>query len=104
MHSMTYGTLPSRALFDRHWRRVVGPDDDLFLHLKGGDARLVDQLQADEEALGLDHGLPYAGPGGYDEEQVWEIVVDLTNAWKAGVDPAGDLASSILYVLDFEWV
>jgi hypothetical protein len=86
-NSYSYGQMPSRAVFDKHWEREVGPND-YFMHLKGEDADVGD--------IG-----GYLGPGTYDEDEIWDMVNALNDN---GGDEAMNLASSILYTLKIEWI
>jgi hypothetical protein len=42
--------------------------------------------------------------GNYTSEQLYKGVQELREKWEQGHDEAGDLASSILETLGFEWV
>lgn len=93
MQSMTYGELPNRVTFGKHFRAAVGRDGDFQMHLKGSDARCA------EDIYGIEDGNSY-----YNEDEMWGILNELVRAWLHGSDCAGDLASSILSTLDFEWI
>jgi len=96
LHSMTYGELPDERSFRKAFQREVGDRD---YRISGPPA----------EQAGL--------AGSYDEDELWELVSSLTEAfnenadWEPsrngeGLDPeeAGDWASSILSTLGFEWI
>ena len=77
MTSLTYGQLPTSLQYERAWRRVVGE---------------------------LSDAPDYYGDAYYDYQEVWDFLRWLTHRWEQGSDCAGDIASSILTVLDFEWI
>jgi len=98
MQSMNYGELPTRQQFRKHFKRIVHPwvaNHSFQMHLKGSDASCA------EEHAGSNY---YGGDNDYDVDELWHILVSLHTAYDQGSDCAGDLASSILYVLDFEWI
>lgn len=88
---MTYGTMPSKRQFDRAFRKEV-PDGFYKMHLKGADFRAADGTTFDHE------GVEY-----YDSEDLYDGVTELVAKWNDGSEQAGDLASSILLTLGFEW-
>jgi hypothetical protein len=47
---------------------------------------------------------PYLGTDEFTESELWKALKDLKEQWEEGDDGAGDTASSILYVLGFEWI
>jgi len=89
----TYGELPPRVVFRDHYYLYVG-SDPFEMRLVGADAEVWNRYGSggDPTAIVLD------------EEELWDFVVELTEAFHDGSDAAGDLASSILYVLRIEWV
>jgi len=101
MQSMNYGELPTRQQFRRQWSRLVGPSyETMRIELKGSDRRCA-----------LDYSPTFADRQSweeiwFDEHDTWEILRELNDgAWAAEEhNCAADLASSILYVLDFEWI
>lgn len=109
MISLPYGTLPTREAFDAHCARIVGAVDDdgegatYALDLKGADA----------------HAAEDAGFSAHEKlsrSQLWRLVENLAQDYNESLDrcitdeeieiydAAGDLASSILYSLEFEWI
>lgn len=99
MVSMSYGTLPSKEAFDEHFRAAVG-DNDYTMELVGEDARVVQELSGDPQFAGD------FGKAGYrfDDDELYNLVGEMIEAWQSGDEAAGDLASGILYTLDFEWI
>lgn len=85
--TLTYGVLPTREVIES-----LAPAG-YRVDLKGADARVVDLL-----------GLPVDTTGTWTTGELWDVLVALTQAWGAGVDAAGDLASAILTTLGVEWV
>jgi len=94
MISMTYGELPKYSVYLRQFKAVVR-DDAFQMHLKGSDADCADAHAGREYS---------DGNSTYEADELWRIIKDLTEAFHDGADCAGDLASSILGVLDFEWI
>lgn len=95
MTSMTYGDLPTREAFDAAWEA------------EGLDSYRVRLNSRDSDAL--DWACPeFAVAGPWEADELWEILTGLTACWESGDpyagDAAGDLASSILTTLGFEWV
>lgn len=90
MKSMTYGTMPSWAAFIKQYDHEM-EGDRFQLHLKGSDARTV-------EAYGLDSETALTARDTFDYIEVLRI------GWEKGDDNAGDIASSMLSTLGFEWV
>lgn len=88
MTSMTYGTLPTRAAFD-----AVCPA--LFkVTLNDRDARLV-------HGAGL---FELTTDGEWSPDTLWEVIGALEACYAMGSDEHGDLASTLLSCLGFEWV
>ena len=108
MLSLNYGELPTRQQFRAHYKEALSeeyPDSDAFIwadeesgtyqmHLKGEDADCAMRW-----TNGISRGNNY-----YDMNEMWHIVVELHTAWERGAECAGDLASSILYTLEIEWI
>lgn len=88
--SMSYGQLPSPREFSRAFRAELG-DGDYTYTFRGSDADVADAV-----------GIPDSGR--FDDAELWVIVKKLQRAFEEGNDGAGDLASSILYTLGFEWI
>jgi len=95
---LTYGQLPSREEFDAAFEEEAPAGYRVRLSSRDYDAL---------EWAGLYH---YAPRDRWDEDETWEILNALVAAWRRGdddpygADYAGDLASSIMTTLGFEWV
>lgn len=88
--SMTYGTIPSFSDFSMHFRKEV--NDELYNYdLKGSEAVVARKVK-----------IPTSGD--FTAKQLYMIVKKLVQAWEVGNDEAGDLASSIMYTLGYEWI
>lgn len=112
-YSMTYGTLPPFEQFIQDIRR---PDPDS----SGGDEpywpegttypmELVDSHEVDlvVEYDGLDpFDSRYSHKYGFqgDERAIYGLLEFLANKWNEGDEAAGDLASSIMTTLGYEWI
>jgi hypothetical protein len=89
-----YGQLPPRAVFNQQYAAVVG-DDDFHMNLRATDdadcfLRWTDQ---------------HTTVGNWDRDELYDVLRQLTRAFNdQGADCAGDLASSILHVLEIEWI
>ena len=90
--TMTYGEMPSRRTFRAHWERVV-PTTGFSFRLNASDGRCMEAAAPS-----------WSGDGVYEEAEVWALVQELIEAFHRGSDCAGDLASSIMYALEFEWI
>ena len=97
--SLTYGVLPSRQAYDRHYKAIVG-SDDYEMALVGEDARVV------ETAWGGAMYVAEYNKAGYrlDRDELWQLLKMLVEAFEEGDEAAGDLASGILQTLHFEWI
>lgn len=100
MKMMTYGELPRWSEFRKHVEMGIDPETDkpwlsssekYPYNLKGSDA------QAARKA-----GIPTSGK--FDLKKIYQIISKLKEEWENGNDSAGDLASSFMYTLGFEWV
>ena len=81
MHSMTYGNLPSKIEFEFAF---------------DWECQGSKYVISNHRVLGHRE---YSGP------ELWELLVELVNAWNyEGDEEAGELASSILETLGFEWI
>ena len=89
--SMTYGTLPSKAVFSKAWADEMGEDEDYNYSLKGSDAETARKV-----------GVPVSGSFG--EDKLYSILKKLIDAFDDGEDAAGDIASGIMQTLGFEWI
>lgn len=90
MNSMNYGQLPSFNDFKKAFKKEVD-DDEYNYNLKGSDASTANKVK-----------IPTSGD--FDVKELYSIVKKLVAAYDNGNDDAGDLASSILYTLNFEWI
>jgi len=98
--SLTYGELPNRNDFWRHWVHYIGrgrptnADGTPVRYsytLRGRDAQIADSV-----------GIPDSGD--VTAREMYALLEKLVAAWEDGDDSAGDLASSFLATLGFEWV
>jgi len=95
MISMTYGELPTRQEFEAAWE---AEDLDCYrVRLNSRDSDILDWA-----GVGVDPC------GDWDPDETWAALTALTACWDSGDpyagDVAGDLASSILSTLGFEWI
>lgn len=89
--SMTYGNIPSFNDFKNNFKKEMGNNKYPY-ELKGTDVQTARKV-----------GIPTKGQ--FDEKQLYNIIKKLSDLWDVnGDDNAGDLASSILSTLDFEWI
>lgn len=105
MKSMSYGQLPTKQDFMKAYKKELGTDGLYEMRLVGDDkqvaGRAVD-LMMPNISNGLD--LIASGAEGWiGGEELWRFIKMLVRLWDNGDDAAGDLASSILSTLDFEW-
>jgi len=87
--ALTYGKMPTKKQFEASFERLV-PDGQYEIRLSLAD------LEAAESTI--------IGDGLYDADELYKGVRQLTKKWDRGDEAAGDLASSILYTLEFEWI
>jgi hypothetical protein len=90
MTSMNYGEVPEFRDFQKNFKKSVRAMSYNY-DLKGADARTADKV-----------GIPTGGD--WSDKELYTIVNKLKKAWDKGDDNAGDLASSIMYTLNFEWI
>jgi len=89
MESMNYGEIPPFDKFSRNFRKEAGA---LYNYeLKGSDARTASKA-----------GIPVSGD--FTDKELYSIIQKLMDRWNKGDDNAGDLASSIMYTLSYEWI
>ncbi len=88
-NAYTYGVLPPFEVFDEYFYEHVG-DGEFRIRLSSSDARAAQGTIIADDA--------------YDSHELYKGVKQLTKKWERGDDAAGDLASSILSVLGFEWI
>lgn len=88
--SYTYGVLPPKRMFMKHYKRILGDVDAGY--------RIVARAPG---ALG-------AWDGSYDAEDLWERIKEVTadpDAWDSDAEDAPlDVVSSILFTLEIEWI
>jgi hypothetical protein len=89
--TMTYGVLPSRALFDAAFMQEC--PDGYRVRLGAHDSRTLART-----------GCAVDSNGGWADFQMWQVLTALVSLWEKGDDGAGDLASILLTSLGFEWV
>jgi len=96
MTSITYGTVPSRSQFMSAFKREMeaSPRGVYEITLRGWDARRMDTVYI----------AGWHGNGDYAADELYALTKGLIKAWDGGNEWAGDLASSILYTLQIEWV
>lgn len=95
MVSLDYGKLPTKKAFMRAYHRELGKDGEYNMKLGASDSEAAEGTVF-IEAAGV--------PASFDEDEVWTGIKQLKRKWDQGDDEAGDLASSILYTLNFEWI
>lgn len=96
MTSMTYGVLPTREAFGEAFDREC-PGGTFRVNLNVRDSDAVEWV-----------GIPVDPYADWDADEAWAALNALTESWAAG-DPyagekCGDLASTILQILGFEWI
>lgn len=98
MISLTFGVLPPRETFDAAFEMECRKTKGFGVDLNSSDSDLL-------EWAGV-CGVPYTGL--WDADDTWGVITRLTAQWESGDPYAGDecgqLASSILSTLGFEWV
>lgn len=97
-HRMSYGTLPPKDLL----MGALARHNPYPMELVGADKRLANDLLSITPTPGRQHSFKdhYELP----PAQMYGFLQDLTAAWHEGNEAAGDLASSILGTLGFEWI
>jgi len=118
-HSMTYGVLPPFEQFthDVHTRTDPEKTDGSSYWPPGTlyPMELVDSAETDlaQRFGGLDDFTPerrrtgrHSGVYGFrgDERQIYDFLEYLVEEWNEGSEVAGDLASSIMTTLGYEWI
>ena len=111
-YSMTYGTLPPYEKFIEDIRRP-NPDYEDQAYWPEGTLYPMELVDDEEIALaegygGLQPFTPsrYAHKSGFrgDEQAIYGLLQYLADEWNNGSEPAGDLASSIMTTLGYEWI
>jgi|WetSurMetagenome_2_1015567.scaffolds.fasta_scaffold213010_2 hypothetical protein len=115
--SMTYGQIPPFKRFERDIRRP-DPDHDGRAYWPAGTLYPMELVGSHEVEFAENYGelepfdterrrtgrnsraIGFRG----DEKQIYGFIAYLAGAWNDGDDEAGDLASSIMYTLGYEWV
>lgn len=98
--SMTYGVMPSKASYERHYNAIVGANELYTMDLVGADENIVVEAWGEPQFTG---GYGKAGYN-FDRDELWSLLEELTNMYNDGNEAAGDLASGILTTLHFEWI
>ncbi len=106
MQSYTYGTLPTPEEISTSagesypMEFTAGDDFDAFR------AAVNQGIDAHLEAVSFEEFRGAYGKAGFrvSPKTLPVLLRRLVEAWEEGSEPAGDLASSILYTLDFEWI
>ncbi len=93
LKSLSFGVFPSPSDFAKQFE--VHCPDGLYYNLKGSDAFIADQVDIPTTVDRRD---------AIDEAEAYRIIWKLHDAYQAGYQPAGELASSMLLVCGFEWV
>lgn len=88
---MTYGVLPSLGKFEKHYDAEVGITNSYETHWSLSDARTVRNTILE-------------GGGSFSADEIYKALKQLVDRWEKGDDNAGDIASSILSTLKFEWI
>jgi hypothetical protein len=114
---MTYGTLPPFEKFERDIRRPNPDNSDGSAYWPAGTLypmELVDNHEIElAETFGLEEfeaerqltGRNTRVRGFRDNERaMYEFIEFLTDRWNNGDEQAGDLASSIMMTLGYEWI
>ena len=112
-YSMTYGTLPPYEKFIEDIRRPDPDETNGESYWPEGTLYPMELVDDEEIALaegygGLQPFTPsrYAHKSGFrgDEREIYGFLQYLVDAWNNGNEPAGDLASSIMTTLGYEWI
>lgn len=91
MHALTYGVLPPKEKFLERFAKEV-PDGEYDYTLKGEDAEAAQRADIPTE-------------GTLSGEKLYGAIKKLVQQWEDEDDEeAGDLASSILSTIGFEWI
>ena len=113
----TYGVMPKKKVFMEHFRKELQKEGQsarmrehhpavYWMTLRGDKDEKAAEGTAFEDAIEyFDHKTPEGvSLSYYDEDELYQGVKQLVKKFERGDDEAGDLASSILYTLGFEWV
>lgn len=118
-HSMTYGQLPPFEQFEHDVRTRIDPESSPPRpYWPEGTAYPMELVSAHEIELAETFGLTefeterqrnrtntrVRGFRETDPRVIYEFVEFLADRWANGDEEAGDLASSIMYVLGYEWI
>jgi len=114
---MTYGTLPPFEKFERDIRRPNPDESDGGAYWPPGTIYPMELVDAHEIELAEDYGLNefeaerrktgrHSGVRGFrgNEEEIYGFLKHLVECLNDGDDGAGDLASSIMTTLGYEWI
>ncbi len=117
-YSMTYGEMPPFEQFKRDIHTRIDPEGDgKKPYWPPGTTYPMELVGAHEQELAYNYGLePFQSERqrtgrnsraqGFrgDESDIYNFVVFLIEEWNNGDEEAGDLASSIMYTLGYEWI
>jgi hypothetical protein len=118
-YSMTYGELPPFPKFKHDVSTRIDPEGDgTKVYWPPGTLYPMELVDDDEVALAegfgaLEEFTPerrrtgrHSGVRGYkgDETTIYDFVTYLSGEWSDGNEKAGDLASSIMGTLGYEWI
>lgn len=115
MISMTYGVMPPLRDFKQHVRaardefgaRLVSPDPPAYwMELVPGDEReaavhALSHIPGVKVTHGERHRLRFEFE---DVDSLYLGINSLNHHYEDGNDAAGDLASAMMYTLDYEWI
>lgn len=111
-YSMTYGTLPPFEKFIEDIRRPDPDERDGEAYWPEGTTYPMELVDSHEVDLADEYGgltpfeSRYSHKAGFrgDERAIYGFLEFLANAWNEGDEAAGDLASSIMTTLGYEWI
>ena len=111
-YSMTYGTLPPYEKFIKDIRRPDPDERDGEAYWPEGTLYPMELVDSHEVDLADEYGrlTPFSSRYSHkvglkgDERAIYGFLEFLTNAWNEGDEAAGDLASSIMTTLGYEWI
>ena len=97
---LNYGELPKINDFIKHVQTAIDPDEDKPFLPKG--KKYPYTLKGSDAAVADDAGIPTRA--NLNVKDLYKTIQKLVDAWEGGNDDAGDLASSMMFTLGYEWV
>lgn len=98
--TLSYGELPKFNDFVKHVQTAIDPDEDKPFLAKG--KKYPYTLKGSDADVAGEVGIPTRA--NLNVKDLYKVIQKLVDAWENENDAAGDLASSIMFTLGFEWI